>query len=151
MERAVRFSWYFTIMAFLAGFMHAYAYLPEKALVMIDNGKELYISKDNFFFLGIAVFILVNLVVTLSGNSLHKRVSMTTSVGAEFPTRVKTWFFGLTVVFNIFILFSAIIISLINDPESYNLNLFGVILFIPIILLVAWIILGIYFVTKRSE
>jgi hypothetical protein len=123
-----RVVWFFSILAVLGFFMYTYAALPDP-LVILDNEEQLTIGKETWFYSILAVLALFNMFVYVFRSLLKSRT------GEE---GFVSWFYGLVICLNIFIIVTVSYISLFNGGERFEYERIGIIIYGSIILMVAW-------------
>ncbi|MEI9921854.1 MAG: hypothetical protein WDO14_24145 [Bacteroidota bacterium] len=123
-----RVVWFFSIIAVLGFFMYTYAALPDP-LVILDGEEQLIIGKETWFYAILALVAIFNMFVFVL-RSLHKN----RREGEGFVT----WFYGLVICLNLFVIVAVSFVSLFNGGERFEYERIGVIIYGSIILMVAW-------------
>jgi hypothetical protein len=125
-------------MAAMANLMYVYAGLPEQVVVQEEGINTTAISKETVFYVWLAVLGIVNVLVYVFGKKL---------VPSE---ALRTWFTGLIICLNLFFIIAFSFIGLYNSSESFDFSRAGIVLYISLGLVGAWIVGGaIYGLVKR--
>jgi len=122
-----RVVWFFSILGVLIFFMYTYASLPDP-LIILDAEEQLIIGKETWFYTILAVLAIFNMFVFVF-RSLNKSPE-----GEGFVS----WFYGLVICLNLFILVAVSYISLFNGGERFEYQRIGIIIYGSIILMVLW-------------
>jgi hypothetical protein len=122
-----RVVWFFSILAALGFFMYTYAALPDP-LIILDNKEQISIGKETWFYSILAVLAIFNMFVYVL-RSLNKTLE-----GEGFVS----WFYGLVITLNLFIIVAVSYISLFNGGERFDYQRIGIIIYGSIALMVAW-------------
>ncbi|MBX2970554.1 MAG: hypothetical protein KF803_14385 [Cyclobacteriaceae bacterium] len=136
--KVFRGVWFLSLMAAMANLMYVYAGLPEQVVVQEEGINTTAISKETVFYVWLAVLGIVNVLVYVFGKKL---------VPSE---ALRTWFTGLIICLNLFFIIAFSFIGLYNSSESFDFSRAGIVLYISLGLVVAWIVGGaIYGLVKR--
>jgi hypothetical protein len=123
-----RVVWFFSILGVLGFFLYTYASLPDP-LVVLDGEEQLTIGKQTWFYAILALVAIFNMFVYVL-RSLHRN-----RPGEE---GFVSWFYGLVICLNLFIIVTVSYISLFNGGERFEYQRIGIIIYGSIILMVAW-------------
>jgi len=123
-----RVVWFFSILAVLRFFLYTYAALPDP-LVILDGEEQLTIGKETWFYAILALIAIFNMFVYVL-RSLNKN--------RPEGEGLVTWFYGLVISLNVFIIVAVSYISLFNGGERFEYERIGIIIYGSIILMVAW-------------
>lgn len=136
--KVFRGVWFLSLMAAMANLMYVYAGLPEQVVVQEEGINTTAISKETVFYVWLAVLGIVNVLVYVFGKKL---------VPSE---ALRTWFTGLIICLNLFFIIAFSFIGLYNSSESFDFSRAGIVLYISLGLVGAWIVGGaIYGLVKR--
>lgn len=124
-----RVVWFFSIVAVLGFFLYTYAALPDP-LVILDNEEQITIGKEVWFYSILALVAIFNMFVFVLRSLARK------SEGEGFVS----WFYGLVICLNLFIIVAVSYISLFNGGERYDYQRLGFIIYGSIGLMIAWAI-----------
>jgi hypothetical protein len=144
---------FISVVLFLFTFLYFYSAMPDVVAYEIDqNGyiaKEM--SKSSFFYLGIILFALLNLVMVtvakLIENKSTKSFKQLFPTGDIFRDYMLTWIYSFTAVINISLAIMTLFIHTINNqneisPDSYSFFFYLIpILFVVWIIALFWILL----------
>ncbi|HEX8060775.1 MAG TPA: hypothetical protein VF473_07555 [Cyclobacteriaceae bacterium] len=137
-----RVIWFFSILAVLVFFLYTYAALPDP-LVILDGEEQLIIGKETWFYAILALVAIFNMFVYVL-RSLNKNK-------AEGEGLV-TWFYGLVICLNVFIIVAVSYISLFNGGERFEYHRIGIIIYGSIALLIAWAVVGpVYLIFSKKK
>jgi len=120
--------WFFSLLLLFAVFFYIYAALPEVVTFSREDGA-LSISRDGFFYLSIALFALINVLVFVVNKVL-----------ANGDQGFSSWFYGLVVTFNFFFFTSLGFLHVLNGGDRYNFSRMGPAVYGSLILICVWMI-----------
>jgi hypothetical protein len=123
-----RVVWFFSILGVLGFFMYTYAALPDP-LVVLDDTEQVVIGKEVWFYTVLFIVAIFNMFVFVF-RSLNKA----RPEGEPF----LTWFYGLVICFNLFIIVAVSYISLFNGGERFEYQRIGVIIYGSVALMILW-------------
>jgi len=136
--KVIKAVWFVSLIIFLVVFMYNYASLPETVTVIDSEETALSISRDGIFYTVLAVAGILNLFVFVI-NKLY-----------AFKPDFRSWFYGLIITLNIFLIISINFIALYNSSEKFDFEAIGSIIYGSVILVLIWSIgWPIYFVSKK--
>ncbi len=123
-----RVVWFFSILGVLGFFLYTYAALPDP-IVVLDDTEQVSIGKELWFYIVLILVAVFNMFVYVF-RSLHRNRR------EEEP--FVTWFYGLVICFNLFVIVAVSYISLFNGGERFEYHRIGFIIYTSIGLLIAW-------------
>lgn len=123
-----RVVWFFSVLAVLGFFMYTYASLPDP-LVVMDDQEQVIISKEVWFYAILFIVAIFNMFVYVF-RSLNK----SRPEGEAFVS----WFYGLVICLNFFVIVAVSYVSLFNGGERFEYERIGFIIYGSIILMIAW-------------
>lgn len=136
--KVFRGVWFLSLLAAMANLMYVYAGLPEQVVVQEEGISITAISKETAFYVWLAVLGFVNVLVYVFNKNLVP--------SEEF----RTWFTGLIICLNLFFIIAFSFIGLYNSSEGFDFSRAGIVLYISLGLVGAWIVGGaIYGLFKR--
>lgn len=136
--KVFRGVWFLSLLAAMANLMYVYAGLPEQVVVLEEGISITAISKETAFYVWLAVLGFVNVLVYVFNKNLVP--------SEEF----RTWFTGLIICLNLFFIIAFSFIGLYNSSEGFDFSRAGIVLYISLGLVGAWIVGGaIYGLFKR--
>jgi len=143
-----------TVFIFLGILLYVYAFLPEVVNLYLDKSASggLEIGKELFFYASLGVFIVSTLILSYLKKSLSlipvNSTDSTMSVAKK--SHLRTWANSLSVVLNLFFIFTVSFVGLFHNDEHFNISYFAVIIYIGPFLMLASIFYLIYiFVSKH--
>lgn len=156
MRKFVNVCWFLTFLLFFAALTLSYAYLPENIGIQADEfgTADRFISKETFFYAGLLLFVVSN-VVSLYFKRVLDSVPAETDFyfqNENFKQQITAWFGGFVTMINLFLVMAVGYIAIFNSEalaiEDYNLLLF----LIPLLLVgnLAWLA-GIYAQRHRQQ
>jgi uncharacterized membrane protein len=123
-----RVVWFFSILGLLGFFMYTYAALPDP-LVIVDDTEQVSISKEVWFYCVLFVAAIFNMFVYV-----FRALNKSREEGEAFVS----WFYGLVICLNLFIIVAVSYVSLFNGGERFEYQRIGVIIYGSIALMIAW-------------
>ena len=136
--KVFRGVWFLSLLAAMANLMYVYAGLPEQVVVQEEGISTTAISKETAFYVWLAVLGFVNVLVYVFSKNLVP--------SEEF----RTWFTGLIICLNLFFIIAFSFIGLYNSSEGFDFSRAGIVLYISLGLVGAWMVGGaIYGLFKR--
>ncbi|MEQ6119963.1 hypothetical protein [Reichenbachiella sp. MALMAid0571] len=139
-----------TAFIFLGMLLYVYAFLPDMVSLYFDKNATgvLRVGKELFFYSALGLFIVSTLILSYMKKSLNliqvnsSDGTMTMSIAKK--SHLQTWANSLSVVFNLFFIFTVGFVGLFHNDEHFNISYFAVIIYIGPILMVASIFYLIY-------
>lgn len=134
-----RVVWFFSILGLLGFFMYTYAALPDPIVIM-DDTEQVSISKELWFYCVLFLAAIFNMFVYVF-RALNKSRPDLTSPGRFAEARGEafvSWFYGLVICLNLFIIVAVSYVSLFNGGERFEYHRIGVIIYGSIALMIAW-------------
>lgn len=134
-------------LGFLGVLLFVYAYLPDTVKLPLDylEVKEITMQKGSLFYTIIGVFALVSMVSFF----VTRMINTLPATEMDFKRNLNSWSISFMAIINIFLIFSLIIISIINDSESTVSSHYSVLAYIGPILLVLWLVLLVFLISRR--
>ena len=142
MIKTVNLLRFLSIILFLIAFSFIYAYMP--VMVRLNPGSTLEIHKENFFYYGAGLFLIINIISRIISIFFTPRIVI--SRGEE----AAAWFSALPFVINLYMVFIIGFLGALNNSshilaESYSyLNFLGPAIFF------LWICGLIYFIVLKK-
>ena len=143
-----------TVFIFLGTLLYVYALLPDIVSLYLDKSASgiLEIGKELFFYVALGVFIVATLILSYLKKSLNVipvyATNSTMSVAKK--SHLQTWANSLSVVFNLFFIFTVSFVGLFHNDEHLNISYFAVIIYIGPFLMVASIFYLIYILFSKD-
>jgi hypothetical protein len=130
--------WFFSVLAVLVALLYQYASHPEQVVVGQGTINFISLTRDQFFYVSIAVIIIINVTVYIVRGRAGKADAFV------------AWYHGFIAVVNFFLIIALSFIALFNSSEKFNTDDIGKIVFGSMFLLGAWILGGLlFFAVKR--
>ncbi|MCL6258145.1 DNA topoisomerase IV [Aquiflexum sp. TKW24L] len=137
---------FISVLLFLFTFLYFYSAMPDVVAYELDengyNSKE--ISKSTFFYIGIILFAVLNLVmVTVSKlieNKSTKTFRQLFPSGDIFRDYMLTWTYSFTAIINISLAILTLFIHTINNQNEISSGSYSLFFYLIPILFVVWII-----------
>ncbi|MDZ7647947.1 MAG: hypothetical protein U5K54_12650 [Cytophagales bacterium] len=100
--------WFFSLVGLLVMFFYVYAGLPET--VSLWEGEEpVLVSKNGIFYFSLLLMAVVNIMVFIVRNLISKN-----------NEPFNTWFYGLIIAINVFLISSFGLLNVTNGGERYD-------------------------------
>ena len=124
--KIVKGVWFMSLLVTVAIFMYVYASLPDRILL---GGDESYpsISRNGLFYSMLALLAIFNSLVFAISRLFLDRHELFLS-----------WFYGLVIFLNLFLVVVMQFTNLLNSHEKYDYDEIGYIIYGSIALLVFW-------------
>lgn len=136
--KVFRGVWFLSLLATVANLMYVYAGLPEQVVVLEEGVDSTAVSKETVFYVWLALLGIVNVLVYVFGKKLVPNEEL------------RTWLIGLIICLNLFFIIALSFIGLYNSSEDFDFSRAGIVLYISLGLIGAWIVGGmIYGLIKR--
>jgi hypothetical protein len=128
-----RVVWFFSILGVLGFFMYTYAALPDP-LVVLDGDEQIRIGKEAWFYSILFLVAIFNMFVYVFRALNRSRPAELREEGEAFVS----WFYGLVICLNLFVIVAVSFVSLFNGGERFDYARIGIIIYGSIGLMVAW-------------
>ena len=119
-----RAMWFLSVLAVLANLLFVYASLPEH--VVVHEDERVSINREWLFYILMVSIVLINLLVYLFKLMFQE--------GEE----IRSWFHGLVITINIFLVISMQAVNVYNSAEIFNHSLVGIYLIGSLGLILLW-------------
>jgi hypothetical protein len=126
--KILRGVWFISMLAVVANLLYVYAGLPEEVVVFEEGADINTVGRETMFYSWFTIVGAVNVLVYIFSKSLVPDEGF------------RTWFTGLIITLNFFLIIALSFISLHNSNESFDFSRTGVVLYIALGLVVAWLI-----------
>jgi hypothetical protein len=120
--------WLVSVMAMLAALLFVYAGVPENVIVTQNGADYVYVGREVFFYVSLAVITLINSLVFMV-SAMYKKDEL-----------LRAWFNGLVGVLNLFFIISLLLINSINSNEKFDYERIGFMIYGSVILVAVWAI-----------
>ena len=145
MDRLIRFFRTVTWLGFLGALVWSYAYIPDEIAYTLNskNQPSAFASKEDFFFISLTVFILVNVVCITFAGTLKKVKTQENGVGIRnrsLKLDIITWIHGFSGMVNLFFSLLLLFIGYINGVQAYQVKGFGSMIYIGPVMIIGWLV-----------
>jgi hypothetical protein len=120
--------WFLSVLVVLANLLYVYAALPEDVVIRDEASGRTVANREFLFYIMTGFVVFVNVLVYFVGKLF----------GREQYNDFRSWFYGLIITINIFLVFSFSLIHVYNGLEKYNFSSVGYIMYASIVLMVMW-------------
>lgn len=121
-----RSVWFLSLLGVLATLLLVYASVQETVVVQEEGIRQVILTRDVFFYVALAIMIVVNAMVFLVKKFYLKDEAF------------RSWFHGLLITFNIFFVVALSLISSFNSGERFDFSRIGFVVYGSVALMVAW-------------
>jgi hypothetical protein len=118
--------WFLSMLALLAALLYIYASLPESVVVQEDGPAIVTLSRDSFFYMVLALIILINVLVYVVKKFFLREESL------------RAWFHGLIITINIFFIVALFLINSYNSGERFDYSSIGFVVYGSVLLVIGW-------------
>jgi len=145
-SRLAKAFYFLTTVFFIIVFLYIYALLPQKLSyeVKIDEVPTHQISKDAFFFISLALFVVLNFLiivpVKMIENQSVSRFRKVFRIGDPFRDHMIAWIYSFSGIININLVIMAFFILRINNLSGIGSGLSGFVFYLAPFLFLIWII-----------
>ncbi|MCC5920738.1 MAG: hypothetical protein LAT68_10605 [Cyclobacteriaceae bacterium] len=145
MVRISRGLWNLSMLLFLAIFLYAYSFLPDRVAISVDTEgvKDTFITKDQFFYFGIGAFVISNLLFAAMANIVQSSAIRANSFlhSEEFRDQVYSWLISFNFAMNMFFASIGAYLSFFNNSEYLPGKSYGYITYFGIAFVLIWLLL----------
>jgi hypothetical protein len=124
--KVFRVIWFVSVLALFATLLFNYAGWAEELIIQQDGSKNVTISKEVLFYLLVAIFAFVNVLVYVTSKIFQRNIPF------------RTWFHGLITTINIFFVIALSLIGLYNSFEAFDYERIGFIIYGSVALILVW-------------
>lgn len=119
-----RAMWFLSVLLVLANLLHVYASLPEQ--VVVQENERVAVHREWLFYTVMMSIVLINILVYL--------FKLMFQDGED----IRSWFHGLVITINIFIIISMQALNVYNSAEIFNHSLIGIYVTGSLVLVLLW-------------
>jgi hypothetical protein len=119
-----RAMWFLSVLVVLANLLYVYASLPEQ--VVVQEHERVAINREWLFYMVMVSIVFVNIMVYL--------FKLMFQDGED----IRSWFHGLVITINIFLIISMQAVNVYNSAEIFNHSLVGLYLAGSLGLVLLW-------------
>lgn len=152
--RFAKVFYFITVFLFVVGFLYIYASLPEKVTYELsgDGGTGKQLGRDTFFFVAMATFVLLNLMIVvpakMAESNFSLRVRRILRAGDPFRDQILSWVYSFAAIFNVNLIILNLYVSRINAFVRNDSSWFDFIYYLGPLLLLLWIV-GLFFLLGK--
>ncbi len=150
-SRIVKFIWLVSVVVFLAMLLWIYAYLPNRVGVMADyeGVADTFLSKGNFFYLAIGLFLLVNGSLFIMRRLLAPDTYAPRNAKTGLRADLADWMLGFAASLNVFFILSMTYLSIFNNQDGGDSSLFGSLVMVGPVLIALMLLVLVYLFFKK--
>lgn len=119
-----RAMWFLSVLVVLANLLYVYASLPE--MVTVQENETIEISREWLFYVLMFSIVLINVLVYLL------------KMMAQDAEDLRSWFHGLIITINIFLIISMQALNVYNSAEVFDHSRVSVLLTGSLALILIW-------------
>lgn len=116
--------WFLSVLVVLANLLYVYASLPE--MVTVQENETIEISREWLFYVLMFSIVLINVLVYLL------------KMMAQDAEDLRSWFHGLIITINIFLIISMQALNVYNSAEVFDHSRVSVLLTGSLALILIW-------------
>lgn len=147
MSKLINLGWILSIIAFLAVLLFNYAYLQDPVSVYKSGVENIFISRENFFYSGLGIFLFTNIVCI----SFSRLIGIKGIIRqAAFKSNLLIWFNGLALIINVFFILTAFFVSALNNAEFIAADRFYLLVYPMLALMTIWMLSLVVVFLKRK-
>lgn len=144
--RFAKVFYFLSVVLFIITFLYIYASLPEEISYEVnDTGYPIkQISKDTYFFIAIAAFFVLNLLVTIPAKMIENQsipsLRILFQVGDPFRDLMLSWVYSFSGILNICLIIMAFYILRLNNLNGIGHGGISFIFYLIPLFFVIWIV-----------
>lgn len=140
MEKLARFFWKISIAVFTVVFLYVYAYLGVKVGINYNEYGVITdsISKEQFFYFGIALFAIMNILLWSIGKVFLKSNAADRDWLFDFKDKVKAWVISFAAAINIFLITVLAYIFMVNMQDGLSADRHGWVIYVGLTFVLLW-------------
>jgi hypothetical protein len=120
--------WFFSLLGLLVVFFYVYAGLPQD-VALWQEGSNISVSRNALFYISLLLMAVINVMVF-----------MVRGIIGQKDERFITWFYGLIISVNLFMIASLGLLNVCNGGDRYNYNSMAPVIYGSLILICFWIV-----------
>jgi len=138
--------WFLTFFFTTLIFIYAYSNLDDMVSYYQNpyTGEKLVITRDTFFFVGLAVITLTNIALYA-----FSKLIRASTIEKEYFNELGLWFIAMAGISNAFFFISLIFIMLFNKMDNFNPSVLGYFLYLCGFIAMAWLVRLIMILVKK--
>ena len=155
MDRAINAFWFFSVLVFLGVVLFTYGFLRNDIALSLQEGNfpAIHLSKSQFFYAAIGVFLVSNVIFYSLARLLKLRLEKLDDESVEYQSKynLRNWLMSFSLILNVFYGLSVIIISVINNPSETSLEKYAFLAYLGPFLILVGIVALIYILYKNAR
>jgi len=148
MSKLLKFFTTVTVFIFLAVILIVYAFIPDPSgLLYNKEGYRIFsMSRNAFFYSTVFIFVLLQ-VIPILFNKL-----VLTDKENRILQNIETWFQGMRLAINLFIILMLIFIGLANNAVDFSFSSIHYLAYLAPSIVIVWLLtLPVFILMKRKE
>jgi hypothetical protein len=118
--------WFVSLLVVMASLLWVYAGLPEQVIVQEDAGGRVEANREFVFYVLTFGILIINVLVYIVKKLYINDIDL------------RTWFHGLIITINIFLVLGMNVIQTYNSGENFDFSRIGFVLYASVVLIVGW-------------
>ncbi|MCI0751316.1 MAG: hypothetical protein L0Y35_05725 [Flammeovirgaceae bacterium] len=133
-----RAVWFLSVFLSMTALLYAYASIQGDILLLEGNETLASASRDSFVYAGMALLALINVSVYLAKAAIKDEV-------------ILSWYYGLVITINIFLIVSFSYVQLNSSGEKFDFERIGFIIYGSLFLCGLWLLAGLPLMILRRR
>ncbi|MBX2963255.1 MAG: hypothetical protein KF687_12135 [Cyclobacteriaceae bacterium] len=125
--KVFRGVWFISLLGVVANLMWVYAGLPENVVIHEEGVSQYVLNKEILFYSWLGIIGVINLMIYVFGKPLTPDEGF------------RSWFTGLIINLNVFLVVSMSFIGLYNSTEKFDFSQAGIVIYIVLGLVGIWL------------
>lgn len=154
MNKLFKFFWLISLLLYFGTLLLIYAFLPEQVGINANTHglPDEFISKENFFYVSLAVFALSNALFYALYKLLYATSRSAATVSAmRLRQAIGSWLLGFAAVLNLFFMLAMSFFSMLNSKQKYDIDLLIMLVYTGPILMAIMFGILIYILMGRRD
>ncbi|WP_373524048.1 DNA topoisomerase IV [Aquiflexum sp.] len=146
---------FLSILLFIFVFLYIYSALPDQVIYEFDNqgGTSKIISKNTFFYIGIILFVVLNVILIAPGklieNQATKNLKRLFPIGDIFRDYMLTWIYSFVGIINFSLCIMSLFVHSINNQNEISSGDFNFFFYLIPVFFVVWIV-GLFWILLQK-
>lgn len=146
---------FLSVLLFIIIFLYTYSSLSEQVAYEIDNQGSVskVISKNSFFYLGIILFLILNVILIVPGKLIEnqgtKNIKKLFPIGDVFRDYMLTWIYSFVGIINVSLCIMSIFVLSINNQNEISSGEFNFFFYLIPVFFVVWIV-GLFWILLQK-
>jgi len=136
---------FLSVLVFIFVFLYTYAALPDLVAYEMNSQGEIskIMSKDTFFYVGIILFILLNVILITPGKLIENQSTINLKrlfpIGDIFRDYMLTWIYSFVGIINISLCIMSLFVHSLNNQNEISSGEFNFFFYLIPVFFVVWI------------